>query len=242
MTRVAILDEAIPEQIKENPTVMSGIELVWAGTDPEELHANLGRLRPEVLILDIDRLPGDPLDWQQKLLESSDAKLVLSVYRFARRELVSQLGSERVRPVKAPVSLERLRMQMMSLIVRGMLEQRDDGAANDSARAAPARARKAPRSLRPAPEDELAVPERVFSQAQLGRLQEIKSSIDCECPNHLAEILQSLVAFEDYSANCQNRNDEDAAVHHALYLATGRARAVMERALARLMAHEGIAL
>lgn len=38
-----------------------------------------------------------------------------------------------------------------------------------------------------------------YSPTQLGRLQEITSALTCECPNHLAGIVTSLVAFEEAS-------------------------------------------
>ncbi|CAN5348879.1 hypothetical protein BH09MYX1_BH09MYX1_35080 [soil metagenome] len=41
--------------------------------------------------------------------------------------------------------------------------------------------------------------------------------MQCECPNHLSQLLLSLTSFEDYSAACANKNDADAAVHRALY-------------------------
>lgn len=66
--------------------------------------------------------------------------------------------------------------------------------------------------------------------------------MDCECPNHLSEILLQLGSFEDYSAACENRNQADAAIHAALHRATGQARAIMEEALAQLLVHERIVL
>ena len=83
---------------------------------------------------------------------------------------------------------------------------------------------------------------RAFSIPQLGRLAEIKSAIDCECPNHLSNLLLQLNDFEDYSARCTNKNDADAAVHRALYEHTAQARAIMEQALEILVRHEKIVL
>lgn len=83
-------------------------------------------------------------------------------------------------------------------------------------------------------------PPRRFSPAMLGRLQEVSSAIQCECPNQLAAILVSLGAFEDYSKACESRNAEDARVHRMLYEETARARVLLEDALVRLCAHEGI--
>ena len=79
-----------------------------------------------------------------------------------------------------------------------------------------------------------------YSKIQLGKLQQISTQIECECPNHLATLLQSLSDFEAYSARCENRNEADAQIHRLLHEHTARARALMERAMDRLIAHENI--
>lgn len=83
---------------------------------------------------------------------------------------------------------------------------------------------------------------RRFSDADLGRIQEIQTVIDCECPNHIAEVLQSLVAFEAYSARCSSKNDADAQMHAKLHQLTQQARVIMEGAMADLLVYEKIEL
>jgi hypothetical protein len=56
----------------------------------------------------------------------------------------------------------------------------------------------------------------------------------------LAELITSLCAFEKYSGECANRNDEDARIHAQLEASTARARAILEESLARLIEIEGI--
>lgn len=85
-----------------------------------------------------------------------------------------------------------------------------------------------------------AAPARRYSPQQLAKLLEIVSQVECECPNHLSRIVVGLVAFEDYSADCENRNEQDRELHAFLYAETGRARAIMENALQRLLETEGI--
>ncbi|MDQ3266306.1 MAG: hypothetical protein M3Y59_22100 [Myxococcota bacterium] len=66
--------------------------------------------------------------------------------------------------------------------------------------------------------------------------------MQCECPNQLARIVTTLRAFEDYSRDCENRDDEDARMHALLFRKTGAARSVMEEALSALIRHEQIEL
>ena len=70
----------------------------------------------------------------------------------------------------------------------------------------------------------------------------VQTSVSCECPRHLAELLISLSAFERYSQLCEDRSTEDAAVHAMLRGATAHARATMEAALKRVVDHEKIDL
>ena len=81
-----------------------------------------------------------------------------------------------------------------------------------------------------------------YSMAQLGKLQQVSTQIDCGCPNHLSTLVQILMEFETYSKNCENRNEEDARIHRMLYEYTARARGLMEHAMARLIEHENIAV
>ncbi len=85
-------------------------------------------------------------------------------------------------------------------------------------------------------------PPRQFTPSQIGRLLEIRPKVNCECPNHLASLVSSLVAFENYSAMCENRNAADAELHAILHAETSKARAIMEGALAQLIQAENIRL
>lgn len=83
---------------------------------------------------------------------------------------------------------------------------------------------------------------RRFSDTQLVALTEVPSTVDCECPRHLAEIVTLLVGFESYSAECTNRNNDDAALHRHLHEVTTAARTLLEAALMRLVAEEGLVI
>lgn len=227
--RVAILDEQIPAQLRERPTDAEGLDVVWNGSSLEELLRFAARESPQVIMADLDRLGADPTASADQLLSASAAELLITVYKFAPRSTVAHLAGEKRRVVRAPVSIPMLKTQMMSTIVRGMLA---DVSPRESTPSRPSPVR------RPADGDLPDAPR--FSDAQLGTLRERQSRLACECPNHVAEIVASLVAFERYSRSCANRDDDDAAMHRALARATGEARRVMESALADLIRFENI--
>lgn len=87
-----------------------------------------------------------------------------------------------------------------------------------------------------------AAPERRFSDADLLHLAAAPSSVACECPRHLAEIVLQLGAFEHYSRDCQSRSAADAALHQQLSQLAGTARSLFEQALHRVMLDEGLVL
>ncbi len=81
---------------------------------------------------------------------------------------------------------------------------------------------------------------RHYSDAQLVALTEMPSTVACECPRHLAEIVTLLVGFELYSTECAARNESDAALHRHLHQVTSAARTMLEQALARVVSEEGL--
>ncbi len=86
------------------------------------------------------------------------------------------------------------------------------------------------------------IPPRQYSDAILMRVAGISSDVLCECPRHVAELITQLASFEQYSRECLNQHADDAHLHAYLCAVSGSARALFERALERVAAHEGISL
>lgn len=72
---------------------------------------------------------------------------------------------------------------------------------------------------------------RYFDQSQLDEAETLSRRLACECPAHLAKIINNLNAFEDYSQECGAENWQQAATHACLYAYTSQARHLMEKAL-----------
>jgi MerR family transcriptional regulator, light-induced transcriptional regulator len=68
------------------------------------------------------------------------------------------------------------------------------------------------------------------------------SSIACECPQHLTELLTRLADFESYSIECSKQSAADAELHAYLRQTAASARAGLEKALERIALHEGLLL
>jgi DNA-binding transcriptional MerR regulator len=90
--------------------------------------------------------------------------------------------------------------------------------------------------------DPVPVPPRRWDDAALADMAGLSSTIACECPQHVAELLMRLSHFEAYSAQCEQRSPADAELHAWLGQIAAQARASFEEALERIAQHEGLLL
>jgi hypothetical protein len=87
-----------------------------------------------------------------------------------------------------------------------------------------------------------AAPPRRWDDATLADFAGLSSTIACECPRHIAELLMQLTHFEAYSAECRHRNAADAELHAYLQQVAAGSRAGFEAALEHVALHEGLLL
>ena len=81
-----------------------------------------------------------------------------------------------------------------------------------------------------------------FGDAALTQFAGLSSSMACECPSHLAELLLQVSYFETYSGECANRSAADAQLHAYLQQVAGTARMLFENALEQVAIAEGLPL
>ncbi len=91
----------------------------------------------------------------------------------------------------------------------------------------------------PMPGEEAVQPRR-WDDAQLTDFAGLSSTIACECPHHVAELLMQLSHFEAYSAECADSSHADAQLHGFLRGVASTSRALFEDALERVAVHEGL--
>ena len=87
-----------------------------------------------------------------------------------------------------------------------------------------------------------AAPPRRWDDAALSEFASRSSTIACECPRHVAELLVQLAHFEAYSAECEHRSAADAELHAYLRQVAADSRARFEAVLEHVALHEGIML
>lgn len=86
------------------------------------------------------------------------------------------------------------------------------------------------------------LPNRRWDDSALNDFAARSSTIACECPRHVAELLVQLSHFEAYSAECAHRNAADAELHVYLQQVAAASRARFEAALEHVALHEGLIL
>lgn len=224
--RIAMLAPALARQLEANAVALSGFEIVLAQQTPDELLAAARTTPCDLVILELDRVSDAAVAVVQAAASLPGQPRVVLLYRFATTGVLAKLGRAGATLCRVPIRLGSLRRiledQTMIRRARGRL----GGAPRPEAT--------------PVVESSPGVAPRRFDDEQLARLLEVSTALDCECPNHLSSLVTGLVAFEQYSRDCESRDEEDASVHRRLAEGTGEARAVMEKLLAELCEHEGI--
>lgn len=83
---------------------------------------------------------------------------------------------------------------------------------------------------------------RRWEDAALADFINRSTTVACECPRHVADLLVQLAHFERYSATCEHRNPADARLHAFLQEVAAESRIRFESALEQIALHEGVLL
>ncbi len=216
---VAVLGEALPARLRNHDEQVQGLALVTVTRDPDAFVKTVSEHHPDIIVLEYPILKGRVAKEVNRLLRISRARRAIVVYAFAKRDTARRLRSSRVIPLRAPVDLYDLQAWCLSQPVQTQ-----------------------PALVSAGLEPTETAPARRYTAEELSRIASISTTVKCECPHHLAELVFALRAFEDYSTECENASDADAALHAYLNNATGHARAILESALARIITAERIEL
>ncbi|OUD15044.1 hypothetical protein [Thioflexithrix psekupsensis] len=217
MVKLVILHDMLVKQINANH-LPSQFDIVFADIDPQMLQQKADLIAPDIIVLDLKLLGDQPLAYLQMLTQITPHAIIIVIYAFCKWSLLQEIAKMGIRIIKEPINLRLLQTNVLGLMNREMINM------------------KTQQNNMP------KMPERRYSLRQLSQLQQIKSAIECECPNHLADLVIALSAFESYSQDCRHRNPQDADIHAMLYQHTAQARQLMEHALAQLCEYENIVL
>jgi len=225
--RVAVLGGALSDRLRREGSDLEGLELVGLYDEPEQFLASVRELAPDLVLFDYPTVHPDQAREVAGLLAYSGASRGLLIYGFATRATLERLDARRVVTKRAPVDGAELRSWCLSFQQAARPTSAQGGGGT---------------SVAPEIDIASAIPMRRFTDRELAQIATASTTIRCECPHHLVDLISSLAAFEAYCDECEIRYADDAALHAYLNASTARARAIIEAALAKVVAAEGIAL
>lgn len=215
--RVAVVGSALAQQVEQALVTGFRLERLEPFAHIQALQAAELAGPLDLLVVDQPSLSAAETKPLGSLFKRINARANLLVYRYARQQDVAYLRSLGVQTLKAPLDRNDLAQWLQ-------------------------RALSAPVARQPALFVNQQAPDRRYSDRALQAAAEMSSSIDCECPHHLAEIIKELLAFETYSSQCQSKDRAGEDLHRHIYLRTAQARAIMEELLQSVLEQEGIDL
>lgn len=214
--RIIAVGETLAERLQAEAATMEGLQLVAASATVEACLSGRPYPPSDVLVIEIPTVHADTARQIIRWLDDIGSRKALLVYRFASTETLNGLPVTRVHSVQAPVTshvVHKLCMDMRPVPAGGG---------------------------RGGTDGTLSISPRRYSNETLAKLARLSTTVKCECPKHLAELITDLVAFERYSSECENRHLKDAALHAYLHATASRARNLIEDALAHVIEVEGI--
>lgn len=221
-SRVALLGEDFPLRVLDGMEDFADIEVVAQVDSWEQWKQEYAGVSIHVVIVELPTINTGTRNYVAKLLKETGAWHAVVLYGFGSQAEINKLQSSQVSAIRSSIDVYEL------------------------ARVCIDRSGGNPKSMETSNiatvYSEESIPTRRYSNKQLESLARVSTSIQCECPHHLSDLIKSLVAFEIYSAECENKNTEDAALHSYLHATTAQSRAIMEDALAHIISHENITI
>lgn len=210
-----IFGEALPYQVNQWAASLPCLRIlggygVWADFERAALSA-----RPDLLLMEYPALQAEAVTRVGALLRQSGCRRTIVVYAFATESALERLHKQGVQTLRAPVTPASLREVCQ-------IETPEPPTGVTFA--------AGPANIAP----------RRYSGKQLAAIAQLNTGLQCECPRHLVDLVSRVSAFEAYSADCENRHEQDAIVHARLYAMTAQARSILEEALTFLLASEGV--
>lgn len=217
--RVAVVGESLGRRLMR-PSVRrrlaGALEVLGPFKDAAEAAAATGHDTIDLLLVQAPTLHPAWLSDLQQAAPALKTVRTAAVYRFSSESVCERLALAGVALLREPLADAALGQWLESL--------------SGGVPRAP---------LPPLTTGETAPPRR-WDDAALADIAGLSSTIACECPRHVAEILMQLSHFEAYSTECRNRSPADAELHAYLAGVAASARAKFEEALERVAVHEGL--
>ncbi|MEM6278772.1 MAG: MerR family transcriptional regulator [Verrucomicrobiota bacterium] len=229
--RIGLVGTIVRHAVREAADTAPALRIVGEFTTVTELIESLKPGIVDLLIIEKDTIFPEDIGEIQDAIATMKVRRAILIYRFAQEDVIQPLDIKKITALRAPVDAAEIQLACIADIQLALRSgQTDDIPAPDA---------EGKVFERPSPGE---IPERAFTDEQLVRIAGMSSVVKCECPQHLASLLSSLAAFERYSEQCEDRNEDDAALHGFLHKTTAKCRSQMEMALSEVLTQEGITI
>ena len=219
--QIVLVGDGFPLRVLDGLEEIKGIKVTGTYNSLEELqNKSEHSANTSIVIFEKPTLNSQTSDEVYKLRELTGAWHVIVLYGFANQQQIEKLQSTQTSVIRSSIDVQEL----------GRLCIFQSGGSEKLPQLVPGSTLHY----------EQTIPSRIFSNQQLAKLASISSTIKCECPKHISDLVRDLVAFETYSAECENENQQDAALHGYLHAITSQARSMLEEAMSHLIRVEGI--
>lgn len=199
------------------------LDIAGSCPEPSRATAALQGLAVDLVIIELPTLSDAEVDLVASIKLACGAAVAAVLYRYAPTAIIRRLraaGHAVARATSDALEIESICLSLLRSPARGAI--------------------RASYALPPLETSSAPLPR--FNDRDLAYLSGMSSTVACECPRHLVDLIMNLGSFERYSAQCASRNEKDIALHLALQNAAGLARGIMEQALDKLMEFESISL
>jgi DNA-binding transcriptional MerR regulator len=214
--RVALIGAAMARRLGAGGRDWLALDIVAQVPTIEQAGSALADTGAQLALIELSELDDSVVPAIGALHQQHDLAVVV-LYRFGASATIRQLRTQGCLVARAPADLAEIVLLCQSALAQ--VPQAHVAAARAAAPAA-----------------------RRFDDQALAALAAASTSIYCECPRHLSDILLMLNSFERYSRQCASRDAADVLLHQQLSNAAGGARVLLEDALEKLARAESLPL
>ncbi|MBC3872211.1 MerR family transcriptional regulator [Undibacterium flavidum] len=236
LLRIALVGVMLRQSLINLDPEMSKLSLVQTALNLKQAELQLKDVRVDVVVVEQGELtaPEEQIPLLKAAQQACQANAVLILYRFASSDAIRQMRLAGFHVARIPSDMLEVDHLCRVALARAltMAEQQSRHGRNKKVNV---KVQESARNNRRG-----GIPARLIDDESLMHIARSATSIHCECPRHLVDLLQMLTSFERYSAQCENRNEDDASLHRDLHHTAAHARSALEQALVRVAQAEGI--
>jgi DNA-binding transcriptional MerR regulator len=235
LLRIALIGVMLRQSLINLNPDQSKLSLVQTAFNLKQAELQLKDVKVDVLVVEQGELtaPEEQAPLLKSAQQACQATAVLILYRFASSDAIRQMRLAGFHVARIPADMLEIDHLCRVALARALTLVEQQGRVGRTKTSV--MKSDTSRGKRAYP-----IPVRLLDDDHLMHIAKFANSIHCECPRHLVDLLQMLTSFERYSAQCENRNEDDASLHRDLHYTAAHARSSLEQALVRVAQAEGI--